>query len=250
LTIELGASIYVELNHIVANLVNEFNLTGLSGPEAKKVRTKGASSSNTLGLWPKLNDFRLYDLNSYKDQARFLWDYGLLTIRRVRRVADEAANSFLYLYELAAGKSVANFVEPVKHLTGNSARDVLGYQDVNVKYLTHVAEGISLCNYRQTLEINALGALVGLISSEVRTVVEGNQRIWEHAIKSTSSSVLTKVHTNTPVKHILYYTTKQTYLVDSMVGEDALVREEYDLVVIATPLVRCSSNMATVESPR
>lgn len=91
--IELGASIFVEVNY---NLVNASKELGLNVRGASYERPK---ESETLGVWDgKSFVFVMEDSGSWWDIAKIIWRYGLAPLR-TQNLMKSTVNKFLQLYK-------------------------------------------------------------------------------------------------------------------------------------------------------
>lgn len=94
-TLELGASIFVEVNH---NLVSTAKHFGLELKDADADRPKEAE--NALGIWDG-SRFKFKQQESsywWYDLAKLLWQYGLAPIK-VQLLMKKTINAFLKLYD-------------------------------------------------------------------------------------------------------------------------------------------------------
>jgi prenylcysteine oxidase / farnesylcysteine lyase len=107
--IELGASIFVEVNTILADAAKHFDLTA-SSPEIPK--TEGLPD---LGVWNG-QEFVLITSNEdgWWEKAKLLWRYGLAPIR-TNAMMKSTVGKFLKMYEepLFPWKSLTEAVEAV-----------------------------------------------------------------------------------------------------------------------------------------
>lgn len=90
-TVELGASIFVQLNEILFNATQEFNLT-LEEPES--------ATDDLLGIWNGENFVFTQDSHSWDwwNLAKLFWRYGMAPYK-TKKLVQSALQTFTKLYE-------------------------------------------------------------------------------------------------------------------------------------------------------
>ena len=93
--IELGGSIFVDVNHILVNATRDFNLSVASQEDSLATRLELPD----LGIWDG-KQFVLVtrEEDGWWDKARLLWRYGLAPLK-TNRLMKSAVGRFLGMYE-------------------------------------------------------------------------------------------------------------------------------------------------------
>lgn len=93
--IELGGSIFVDVNHILVNATRDFNLSIASSEDSLATRLELPD----LGIWDG-NQFVLVarEEQGWWDKAKLLWRYGLAPLK-TNRLMKNVVGRFLELYE-------------------------------------------------------------------------------------------------------------------------------------------------------
>lgn len=93
--IELGGSIFVDVNHILVNATRDFNLSVASQEDSLATRL----ALPDLGIWDG-EQFVLVttEEDGWWDKAKLLWRYGLAPLK-TNRLMKAAVGKFLDMYE-------------------------------------------------------------------------------------------------------------------------------------------------------
>lgn len=90
--VELGASIFVEINSILMNATNAFGLKPKNSTETEDNETLGVWNGEKFVFTAKANGWYYWDI------AKMLWKYGFSPIR-TQRLTKATVGRFLKLYE-------------------------------------------------------------------------------------------------------------------------------------------------------
>ncbi|KAF2007724.1 prenylcysteine oxidase-like protein 1 precursor [Amniculicola lignicola CBS 123094] len=224
--IELGGSIFVEVNHILVNASREFNLS-----IASEDRPKPADAPE-LGVW---NGKEFVVITSGGDgwweKAKLLWRYGLAPIK-VNSLMKSTVGKFLQMYEepMFPWQSLGDVVEKVGLLetTGKTGEQLLEENGIGGLFAEEIVQASTRVNYAQNLPlIHGLETMVCMAANGAMAVEGGNWKIFAHMIEKSGATL----HLNTSVSQI----SKQfdgTYTVTTSSGKSAT----YDEVILAAPL--------------
>ncbi|KAL4931246.1 putative prenylcysteine lyase [Aspergillus undulatus] len=186
--IELGASIFVEVNY---NLVNASKELGLNVRGASYERPQ---ESETLGVWDgKDFVFVMEDSGSWWTIAKLLWRYGLAPIR-TRNLMQTTVNKFLQLYKepLFPFKSLTAAAASVGLLdsTSTTGATFLEKNSVSSGFSREIIQASTRVNYGQNLPlIHGLESMVCMATDGAVSIEGGNWRIFDGMLKSAQADV-------------------------------------------------------------
>ncbi|ORY15824.1 prenylcysteine oxidase-like protein 1 precursor [Clohesyomyces aquaticus] len=223
--IELGASIFVKVNHILVAAAKEFNLSTSSDDRPR------ADGAPELGIWNG-HEFVLVTNaeDGWWEKAKLLWKYGLAPIR-TNSLMKSTVGKFLQLYEepMFPFKSLSKAAEGVglTKITGLTGEQFLEANSAGGKFADEVVQASTRVNYGSNLAlIHGLETMVCMAASGAMSIDGGNWRIFSHMLKASATT-----HLNTTVNQI----SKQldgTYAVTTSSGDTTL----FDTVILAAPL--------------
>jgi prenylcysteine oxidase/farnesylcysteine lyase len=234
---ELGASIFVQVNRILYDAANEFNLTTIDPLEIRHVE-----SDYSLGVWDGESFvFRQAASNGgfpWWDIAKLLWRYGLAPIRtqsltkstigRFLRMYDEPIFPFQSLDAAAARVGLVDF-------TAATGTQILRQGGIGEKFSREIIQASTRVNYGQNLGgIHGLETMVCMVADHAMAVQGGNWQIFDAMVKASRADV----RLNSTVQRI----SKQengAYIITTAAQHngkaDDLVDQEFDTVILATP---------------
>ncbi|KAL4796889.1 hypothetical protein BDV19DRAFT_66800 [Aspergillus venezuelensis] len=230
--IELGASIFVEVNY---NLVNASRELGLNVRGANYERPMEAE---TLGVWDgKDFVFVMEDSGSWWTIAKLLWRYGLAPIR-TRNLMQTTVNKFLQLYKepLFPFKSLTAAAEAVGLLdaTSTSGATFLEKNSVSLGFSREVIQASTRVNYGQNLPlIHGLESMVCMATDGAVSIEGGNWRIFDGMLNAAQADI----QLNKTVTSITR--NKDDTVTLNIIDENASFKKDqsasFDEVVIAGP---------------
>lgn len=189
LPIELGASIYVEVNRILVNAVKEFNLT------SSAFRTRGDNIPGAaLGVWDGEIFVVVQNGDSWWDIAKLLWKYGLAPVRTINLMKG-TVGKFLKMYEgpVFPFSSLTQAVQDVGLLAATAAtgEQYMVENGITGPFGTDVVQASTRVNYAQNLKyIHGLEAMVCMAAEGAMAVEGGNWQIFEHMIRASDAIAL------------------------------------------------------------
>ncbi|KAI9724628.1 MAG: hypothetical protein M1828_003652 [Chrysothrix sp. TS-e1954] len=241
--VELGASIFVEVNHNLVDAVKSFNLstTAFGGRRQEDVEVLGIWNGREFVFKQTMSESRW---RTWWNNALVMWRYGFGALRAVRMMQDQVGR-FLKLYDYphfpfaSLSQAVADVnLTHTTSVTGELLLDPSG--DVN-DFAWDIVQAATRVNYAQNLgQIHGLEAMVCLAADGAMSVRGGNWRIFAEMIKSSGAHL----QLNTEIESV-EQTKDDSYMLRhrSMVSEDKPQfpgdskpsLELFDDVVLAAP---------------
>ncbi|OAP58860.1 hypothetical protein AYL99_06157 [Fonsecaea erecta] len=242
--VELGASIFVKINHILYNATRDFGLEA-----AVKIYQSAPDAKYDLGIWDG-KDFVFKaerdddeDRGSWQgwwDIAKLLWKYGLAPIR-TRQATKKAVGEFLKFYEepIFPFNSIGEAVEAtgLHEYTGLTGKDVLQKAKVGDLFSREIIQASTRVNYASNLGgIHGLETLVCMAIEGAMAVEDGNWQIFDQMVRSTADGIFL----NATVTDVVKDEQKGTFQVKTENEEinGRLTNEygdEFDTVILAAP---------------
>ncbi|KAF9872835.1 prenylcysteine oxidase [Colletotrichum karsti] len=234
--VELGASIFIEANHILFNASQRFGLP-LKEPES--------GTDGFLGIWDGEQFVYTQDDNSWEwwNLAKLFWKYGLAPYKAQKLVQSTVA-TFLQLYE-APHFPFRSLTQRAFELDLLKATSVTGDQflannEIGELFSQHIIQAATRVNYASNLKyIHGLETMVSMAPEGSKQVIGGNWQIF-HTMVQRSNATLNR---NTSVTSIEVKSgpASSKYLLSSKSTNSEAEAEAdqypvaFDNVVIATP---------------
>ncbi|KAI5467063.1 Prenylcysteine lyase-domain-containing protein [Mariannaea sp. PMI_226] len=235
--IELGASIFVSINHILFDASKEFGIP-LSDPQESE-------NGDITAIWDgKKILYETVDGSSWWwDAAKMWWKYGLAPYRAIKLVKS-VVESFMKLYEephfpfesLTAKALDLGLV----NITGLTGEQLLEKSNINIRFARDILQAATRVNYASNLAyIHGLETMVSFATDGAVSANGGNWKIFDKMIRASGASInrnttvasisAVQKRTETPTYVI---TTKQANPESSTLEEYSV---EFDNIVIACP---------------
>ncbi|KAF8319809.1 FAD/NAD(P)-binding domain-containing protein [Clavulina sp. PMI_390] len=243
-SVELGASIFVEVNRNMMRAAKEFNLT---------LSTFESEADNVLGIWN--GQQILIEVNNsgwwgWFDNVKMLWRYGYSSLRKTPKIVGSLIEAFKELYtpSVATWPDLEELGVELKyaHLSAQTAAEYMTSQGVGELFIHEFVEALTRVNYGQNSdEINALMGTVSMATDGAVGVLGGNFQVFEQFLNHSDA----KVHLNTKVTGLSFNPppkAKWTLSVEHE-GPPADI-PAYDHVIIAAPFA--SSGITILGSPK
>ncbi|KAI1344507.1 Prenylcysteine oxidase [Xylariaceae sp. FL0016] len=236
--VELGASIFVEVNHILYNASNEFGLA---------LKDPGSDEDGLLGIWDGKKFVYSQDSASsgWWNLAKLFWRYGTAPYY-TKQLVDKTVATFLRLYE-APNFPFKSLTERTIDLglvkiTGLTGQQFLAENKLDGAFAHDIVQASTRVNYASNLEyIHGLGTMVAMAPEGAVAVAGGNWRIFAKMVETSCASL----YLNTSVSSISTESSKNTsfrrekYRIRTSKGQENAKAEAhpmaFDDVVIATP---------------
>ncbi|KAL4810090.1 hypothetical protein BDV18DRAFT_130270, partial [Aspergillus unguis] len=187
--IELGASIFVQVNYNLVNASKEFGLN-IQGASYERPR----ESPDTIGVWDgKSFVFKMEDSASWWNIGKILWRYGLAPIR-TQNLMKSVVNKFLQLYEepLFPFQSLTAAAASVGLLdaTSTTGTTFLNKNSVSQDFSREVIQASTRVNYGQNLPlIHGLESMVCMATDGAMAIEGGNWQIFAGMLKAAQADV-------------------------------------------------------------
>jgi prenylcysteine oxidase/farnesylcysteine lyase len=225
--VEVGASIFVEVNKILWNATQEFDL---------ELRDPNSDADRLTVIWD--GDNLVYESAAsnawWWDMAKLLWKYGASPYK-AQKLMQSTVGTFLKLYDEPyfpfRSLSTRAFELDLTKVTGVTGEQFLADNGVSAAFSHDIVEAATRVNYASNLDsIHGLDTMVSMAPEGAKAVVGGNWKIFDRMVTKSGAHV----NLNTPVSSISVGTkpgaANPKYLVN---GGSAGVA--FDNVVLATP---------------
>lgn len=245
--VELGASIFVKVNHILNDAVKEFNLsTSDFIPDAEV-------PGPALGIWNgELFIVTMNSESSWWDTAKLLWKYGTAPIKTMRLMRT-VVGKFLEMYKepVFPFESLTQAAQDVQLLavTAATGEQYLEENGISGNFGHDVVQASTRVNYAQNLNyIHGLEAMVCMAAEDASSVRGGNWQIFDRMIKAANATIMleTKVTAIEKTDSAGRYSLK---LGDTdATSHPNLHSEVYDDVILAAPLQFSGIDIESVDA--
>ncbi|GKT55810.1 prenylcysteine oxidase [Colletotrichum tofieldiae] len=184
--VELGASIFIEANHILYNASLNFGLP-LKAPES--------GSDGFLGIWDGEKFVFTQDDNSWEwwNLAKLFWKYGTAPYKAQKLVQSTVA-TFLQLYEKPhfPFRSLTQRVFELDLLKATSVtgEQFLANNEIGELFAHDIIQAATRVNYASNLKhIHGLETMVSLAPEGARQVIGGNWQIFATMLHRSNATV-------------------------------------------------------------
>lgn len=234
-TVELGASIFVSVNHNLVHAVNTFNLSTTDDDE------DGDDGRQVLGIWNGKEFVYTQDLvaghwKSWWNTAKLFYRYGIMEPYRTRNAMQETVRRFLGMYKgpVFPFRSLTDAVKAVdlESVVGVTGAEHLKKAGVTGLFAQELIQASTRVNYAQDLaNIHGVEAMVCMATDGAMAVRGGNWQMFAEMIMASGAYLLLNTTvisiTETPAgKHGIKW--KSQLL-------DAKSIDEFDAVILAAP---------------
>ncbi|KAI0907995.1 prenylcysteine oxidase [Ustulina deusta] len=248
--IELGASIFVDVNYILSNATRDFGLT---------VKDPGVEEGGLLGIWDGESFVYTQDSNSWDwvNLARLFWKYGTVPYYTHKLVQGTIA-TFLKLYEEPffpfRSLSTRVFQLDLVKLTGVTGRQFLAANNLDGAFARDIVQASTRVNYASNLEfIHGLGAMVAMAPEGAKAIEGGNWQIFANMVRASGADI----HLNSAVTNIALSPDQKYKITTAQESGDGASKESklhtvaFDDVIIATPFqfANISTNENLIQHP-
>ncbi|KAK5995594.1 Farnesylcysteine lyase-like protein [Cladobotryum mycophilum] len=237
--IELGASIFVKINHVLYNATQKFDLS-LGGMSIK-------SKDDITAIWDGKNFvFQSTDATSWWwDVSKMWWRYGTSPYW-ANKLVNEVVGKFLKLYEAPyfpfRSLTARAYELDLVSVTALTGEQWLAQNKIDAKFSREIIQAATRVNYASNLAyIHGLETMVSFATDGAVAVEGGNWRIFKHMLDDSKAAV----YRNTSVTSISFAKEEQPgsspkYLLSTKEsGVSTSSTEEYpaefDDVIIASP---------------
>ncbi|KAJ5095608.1 hypothetical protein NUU61_004964 [Penicillium alfredii] len=189
LPVELGASIFVQVN---VNLVNASRDLGLTVRAADHTRPKEAAES--IGIWDGSQFvFSLKNTYNWWNIARLFWRYGLAPLR-TQNLVKSVVGRFLRLYNAPffpfRSLSEAAAAADLLNTTASSGDDFLQGNQISSLFAREIIQASTRVNYGQNLPlIHGLESMVCMATDGAVSIEGGNWQIFDGALRASRADI-------------------------------------------------------------
>ncbi|KAF2641589.1 prenylcysteine oxidase-like protein 1 precursor [Massarina eburnea CBS 473.64] len=239
-SVELGASIFVAVNHILANASRDF---GLRTADHDIYDSAGMPD---LGVWNgKEFVFTMTNEGGWWDMTKLFWRYRYAPVK-TNALMKETVGKFLNMYEepVFPFLSLSQAVRDVGlvEVTGLTGEQYLEQKGAGGLFAEEIVQASTRVNYASNLDnIHGVETMVCMAANGAMQIEGGNWKIFDHML-SSSSTIST--HLNNTISHI----TKQANGTYTLRLSSSNSTHTYDEVILASPLQ--FSNLSINPAPR
>ncbi|KAF2768984.1 Prenylcysteine oxidase [Teratosphaeria nubilosa] len=194
--VELGASIFVEVNKILVDAVKQFNLS--SDGVTLGSRLKEDISGPSLGVWDgKKLVYAQQGESWWRELARLFWRYGSAPYN-VNSLMKKTVGKFLTMYDEPVFpwkdlSQVARDVDLIGPLS-STGQQFLGAAKIKGDFAHDIVQASTRVNYAQNLKyIDGLTAMVCMATDGAMAVEGGNWQIFNHMVQTSGTKVLLNI---------------------------------------------------------
>lgn len=236
--VELGGSIFVQVNKILVSAVTTFNLT-----TTKFESTSADDGASLLGIWNGKKFIFQQDESSsfWWDVAKLVWRYGLSPIKTNNLMKSTIAK-FLQMYEepVFPWKSLSDVAYKLglTAVTSSTGEQFLRENGISAAFANEIIQASTRVNYAQNLPlIHGLETMVCMATSGAMAVVGGNWQIFHRMVKYGTSDVRlsTKVSSIKRQDSGLYAVEFSRDGSDTSQDNSGSSKEIFDHVILAGP---------------
>lgn len=227
--VELGASIFVDVNEILSTSAEEFNLT-MEPPSTNN--SKNSRDDKPFGMWNGEEiAFELEWADAfYQNYAiQIARKFGVLSPYRALQLKKSAVSKFVESYKepYFPWKNLEALIDQIglREYVNITAGDWLEDHSVSQEYRDLFLQGLTRVNYGNNLDnTHALAAAVCMAAQDgTHSIKGGNNQIFQEMIKRSGA----KTWLSHDIRGIKYIEGKNQWLVDG---------KPFEYVVIAAPL--------------
>jgi len=233
--VELGASIFVSVNHNLVHAINTFNLSTTDDDE------DGDDGRQVLGIWNGKEFVYTQDLvagrwKSWWNTAKLFYRYGLMEPYRTRNAVQETVRRFLQMYKdpIFPFRSLTDAVSAVDlaSVVGVTGAEHLKKAGVTGLFAQELIQASTRVNYAQDLaNIHGVEAMVCMATNGAMAVKGGNWQMFAEMIMASGAGVLLNttvisINKTSEGRHGLRWKSQM------LEGESV---DEFDAVILAAP---------------
>lgn len=244
--VELGASIFVQVNKNLVSATREFGLA------TQGFKPKIEDLPNSLGVYDGTDWVFMGSESGWWTTAKILWKYGLAPIR-TQQLMKTTVGAFLKMYDEPhfpfKDLSQTAYDVGLTEATAATGEQFLQANGIQGPFGMDIIQASTRVNYAQNIDkIHGLDSMVCMATDGAMSIQGGNWQIFDGMLKASGAELLL----NTSVSNV-YRQSDGSYAVNALspsypTGIDLAV---YDTVVFAAPLqfAKLSLTPAPVNPP-
>ncbi|EKD14227.1 uncharacterized protein L3040_003634 [Drepanopeziza brunnea f. sp. 'multigermtubi'] len=228
-SVEVGASIFVDINTILMNATALFGLT----------QRGDANFQESVGIWNG-NSF-VYTQNTgmqFWDVAKLFWKYGLDPMR-IDRLVQSVVGRFKKLYEgpFFPFRSLSDRARELDlaSVSSQTGAQLIAANGIRASFSTEIVQASTRINYGQNVaSIHGLETIVSMVTGTTYQIQGGNWRIFDRMLQTLNATTLLDTTISSISKSDGKYNVKIVSK-DSITQELLEKEEPFDTVVLAGP---------------
>lgn len=233
--VELGASIFVQVNENLVNAAAEFGLR--YSDEMSSASRPLEADADVLGIYNGKEMVFSFPESNWWGLAKLAIRYGPLAPWRTKKLTDSTVGKFLQMYKapLFPFASLSDVVERADLLgaTGLTGEQYLAENGITGGFAQELIQASTRVNYGQNLGlIHGLETMVCMAADGAMAIADGNWRIFDGMVKASNA----QARLNTTVKSIARSDSTGKWTVTSKGADATEDTSIYDVVVLAAPL--------------
>ncbi|KAL1900489.1 hypothetical protein Sste5346_002210 [Sporothrix stenoceras] len=232
--VELGASIFVEVNAILWNAASEFSLPLIPAGG-------NDDDGGLLGIWDGDRFVYTQDDRSYGwwNLVKLFWNYGSAPYR-ANKLMQATIRRFLSLYEAPyfpfRSLTTRAYELELTYVTSQTGAQFLEANKVSDAFSHDIVQASTRVNYASNLaRIHGLDAMVALAPAGASQIRGGNWQIFDRMARASGADI----HLNTSVASIDCVDGTEPpnskYVLKTTNAAGVAEEDEYDNIVVATP---------------
>ena len=235
--VELGASIFVKINHNLYSAVKTFDLEIIDYGASKIDNTP-----KVLGVWNgEKFVFEQSDASyGWWNIVKLFWKYGMAPYRTqalMKNITGQFLKMYYEPYFPFADLSQTAYDLGLTTSTSSTGEQFLLTNDIQPPFSTDIIQASTRVNYAQNLgQIHGLETMVCMATSGAMSVKGGNWQIFSRMLQHSNANLLL----NTSVNSISHDPKSNVYALTSTSSFSSAVITEsvdtYDTIILAAPL--------------
>ncbi|KAG0647060.1 Chloride ion pump-associated 55 kDa [Hyphodiscus hymeniophilus] len=232
--VELGASIFVEVNTILKNSSEAFGLDA-SNAETETAEILGVWNGHKLVFTQKEGGWAWWDI------TKLIWKYGWAPVR-TNNLMKKTVGKFrkLYEYPFFPFRSLSDraFDLGLTEVTAMTGQELLAANNIGPPFSTDIIQASTRVNYGQNLNsIHGLETMVCMAIEGAMSIKGGNWQIFDAMLKASNATVLLNTAVDVIAKDKGKYVMKTLPNNTTSISDIAPQDEEvFDTIVLAAPL--------------
>ncbi|KAI9731446.1 MAG: hypothetical protein M1818_007836 [Claussenomyces sp. TS43310] len=230
--VELGASIFVEVNRILMKAAEEFDLI-------KEQHVSNMDEHELLGIWNGEKFVFTQEEGGWAwwDITKLIWKYGLAPIR-TQNLMKSTVGKYLKMYEAPffPFRSLSDRAQDLGliSITAMTGDELLKSNKIGPPFTTDIIQASTRVNYGQNLGlIHGLETMVCMAIEGARQIKGGNWQIFDRMVNSSGAAVQLDTHVTSLSKRDGKYVIQTAGTSSGEVKPD---QDWFDTVVLAAPL--------------
>lgn len=234
-SVELGASIFVDVNAILKNSSELFGLNA-SNSETEEPEILGIWNGQKFVYTQKSGGWAWWDI------AKLIWKYGWAPVR-TNNLMKKTVGKFrkLYEYPFFPFRSLSDRALDLEltEVTAMTGEELLAANNIGAPFSTDIIQASTRVNYGQNLNtIHGLETMVCMAIEGAMSIDGGNWQIFDGMLKASNATLILNRTVDEITKAKGKYVLKT--LSTATVADDALSlpywEDSFDTVILAAPL--------------